>query len=204
MRSRPGSLGTVTAIRIVYACWLGADWRTADGAENWRLDDAQAGGGALMDLAPHGLDLTEFLLGEPIETVTAQLQHRVHAYAVDDGAMLLGRTAHGVLVSLHVAYNHPETLPRRRLEIVGAGGMIVAENTMGQDPGGAVTLQDAATGVMRPLPFADAETSPFTRQMRAFAAAVRGGGGFDAGRDLHTMRLLARAYQAAEDGARCR
>ena len=33
---------------------------------NWRIDAAQAGGGALMDLAPHGLDLVDFLLGEPI------------------------------------------------------------------------------------------------------------------------------------------
>ena len=58
-----GRLGTVTAIRIVYACWLAADW-TGDGnsGDNWRIDPRRAGGGALMDLAPHGLDLSSYLL----------------------------------------------------------------------------------------------------------------------------------------------
>jgi 1,5-anhydro-D-fructose reductase (1,5-anhydro-D-mannitol-forming) len=205
-----GRIGTVTAIRIVYACWLGPDWQATGGAENWRVDPAAAGGGALMDLAPHGLDLVEFLLGEPVETVSAAIQHRVHAYAVDDGAMILGRTQQGVLVSLHVAYNHPETLPRRRLELVGTGGLIAAENSMGQEPGGCVTVQDAATGAIHPVAVPDADASPFTRQMRAFAEAALGQGSdrFDAGRDLHTMRLLDRAYRSAapssQDMIRCR
>ncbi len=46
-------------------------------------------------------------------------QSRVHDYAVEDGAMLVARTAAGVLVQLHVAYNCPETFPRRRLEVMG-------------------------------------------------------------------------------------
>ncbi len=35
-----GHLGTVTAVRIVYACWLGRDWSTGTGA-NWRVDAAR-------------------------------------------------------------------------------------------------------------------------------------------------------------------
>ncbi len=194
-----GRLGTVTAIRIVYACWLGADWQAAGGAANWRTDHAAAGGGAMMDLAPHGLDLVEFLLGERVAGVAAALQRRVHAYAVDDGAMIVGRTEGGVLVSLHVAYNHPETLPRRRLELTGTAGLVVAEDTMGQEAGGRVTLLDVGTGAASRLAVPDAEMSPFTLQMRAFAELVRGtgSGGFDAVRDLHTMRLLDQAYRSA-------
>ncbi len=204
---RSGSLGRVTAIRIVYACWLGPDWRAGGenwraGGENWRADPRQAGGGALIDLAPHGLDLIAYLLDEPLAAVGAMTQRRVHDYAVDDGAMLLGRTASGVLASLHVAYNHPESLPRRRLEIVGEHGMLIAENTMGQDPGGSVLHLQAADGSARRLAVPDAGASPFTRQMAAFAAFVRGeavvdGTGFDLARDLATMRLLSRAYESA-------
>ena len=193
---RNGRLGTVTAIRICYACWLGVDWSATGDASNWRIDPAAAGGGALMDLAPHGLDLVHFLLGDPIEAVTALVQHRVHRYAVDDGAMILGRTRGGVLASLHVAYNHPESLPRRRLEVIGTGGMLVAENTMGQEPGGSLILHDAASGQASSIAVENAQASPFTRQMNAFAEAVRGGprDDFDAVRDLRTMRLLQRAY----------
>jgi len=192
-----GEIGTVTAIRVVYACWLDACWAR----DNWRVEQARAGGGALIDLAPHGLDLVQFLLGEPIERIAALTQRRVQDYAVDDGAMLVGRTAGEVLAQIHVAYNCPEALPRRRLEVVGTRGQIVAERTMGQTPGGEVWLIDGRLGLRRRLPVADAGASPFARQMAAFAGFVADGhGDFSAARDLHTMSLLARAY-AAQDGA---
>ena len=193
-----GAMGTVTAIRIVYACWLGPDWGASTRAENWRVDPARAGGGALMDLAPHGIDLVCHLLGEPLVTVSALTQRRVHAYDVDDGAMLIGRTARGVLATLHIAYNHADTLPRRRLEVIGTGGMLIAENTMGQDAGGTVLQYDAGGGA-RPLAIDGADQSPFTRQMQEFSRAVRGErtGTFDLERDLETMRLLDQAYASA-------
>jgi predicted dehydrogenase len=190
-----GRLGTVTAIRIVYACWLGREWSEA-GQPNWRIDAAQAGGGALMDLAPHGLDLVDFLLGEPITGIAALTQSRAQDYAVDDGALLIGRTAGGALASLHVAYNCPDALPRRRLEVVGTRGMLVAENTMGQVAGGSLLFIDGATGRHEPLAF-DTDSSPFTEQVRAFGSALRRPGertAWSASRDLHTMQLVARAY----------
>ena len=197
-----GAIGTVTAIRIAYACWVDAGWTR----DNWRADPARAGGGALMDLAPHGLDLVEYLLGEPLVEVAALTQQRVQAYAVDDGAMLIGRTRSGVLVQLHVAYNCPEALPRRQLEVLGTTGQLVAERTMGQTPGGTLHRIDGRLGLRIPLPVPEAEASPFMRQMAAFASWLRGEGAADAfsiERDLHTMRLLARAYAAAETTA-CR
>jgi len=196
-----GAIGTVTAIRIAYACWIDAGFAQ----DNWRADPARAGGGALMDLAPHGLDLVDHLLGEPVEAVAAMTQQRVQRYAVDDGAVLVGRTAGGVLVQLHVAYNCPEALPRRRLEVLGTRGQIVAERTMGQNPGGEVWLVDGRLGLRRRLPVPDAAASPFARQMAAFARMLSGADGtaFDLARDLHTMRLLAHAYAAAGD-AQCR
>ena len=188
-------IGTVTAVRIVYACWLGREWSAA-GQPNWRIDRAQAGGGALMDLAPHGLDLVDFIVGEPIAEILGLTQRRVHDYAVDDGALLVGRTAGGVLASLHVAYNCPDSLPRRRLELIGTRGMLVAQDTMGQTPGGTLTLIDAVGGRPEPIAF-DAEASPFTEQVRAFGSALRRPEertAYSAARDLHTMRLIAQAY----------
>jgi predicted dehydrogenase len=192
-----GAVGTVTAIRIAYACWVGADF--AD--DNWRADPARAGGGALMDLAPHGLDLVHALVGERVERVAAMTQRRVQPYPVDDGAVLIGTTASGVLVQMHVAYNCPEGLPRRRLEVVGTKGQVVAERTMGQSPGGTVRLLCGRLGLARDVPVAP--DSPFARQMAAFAQWLgTGGDDFSLERDLHTTRLLHQAY--GETDRRCR
>ena len=198
-RIAEGRLGTVTAIRIVYACWLGRAWAACPGQDNWRIDPAQAGGGALMDLAPHGLDLVDYLLGESLMDIAALTQARAQDYAVDDGALLIGRTESGVLASLNVAYNCPDALPRRRLEIVGTKGLLTAIDTMGQTAGGTVTFTDGATGASEPVAF-DADASPFTEQVRAFGSALRRPeerDAYSAERDLHTMRLIARAYGAA-------
>ena len=190
-----GRLGTVTAIRIVYACWLPADWA----GDNWRIDPRRAGGGALMDLAPHGLDLSAYLLGEPLVEVAAIGQARVHKYKVEDGALLMARSRSGAMVQMHVAYNCPETLPRRRLEVVGTAGQAIATDTMGQTPGGTLELIDAATGVAMPIEVPGAGRSPFLNQVEAFADAVIGNGvfPFPPENDLATMALLLQAQAMA-------
>ena len=193
---RSGRVGTVTAIRIAYCCWLGEGWSKGTG-DNWRVDAAKAGGGAVMDLAPHGLDLVDFLLEEPIADLAVLMQRRAHAYAVDDGGLLIGRTASGVLASLHVAYNCPEALPRRRLEVLGTTGQITATDTMGQDAGGSLTFTDGRTGETVLVPVPDEGESPFAAEIRAFGRALRSGddGDFSLTRDLHTMQLVESAYR---------
>lgn len=196
-----GAIGRPVAIRIVYACWVDAAWAPDDlSTDNWRLDPDRAGGGAMFDLAPHGLDLAAMILAEPIDTVAAMGQSRVHSYpagarAVEDGALLMARSASGVLLQMHVAYNCPESLPRRRLEVVGTAGQITATDTMGQTPGGTLHLTLAADGIARPVDVPDAGRSPFLAQMEAFAAAVLADGdfAFSPQHDLHTMALLERA-----------
>ena len=195
---RGGDLGTVTAVRIVYCCWVGRGFQ----GDNWRIDPARAGGGALIDLAPHGLDLASVLLGERLTEVAAIGQSRVHDYAVEDGALLMARTDAGTLVQLHVAYNCPEVFPRRRLEIVGTEAHIAATDTMGQTPGGAVQFTHA-DGRTHRLDVPDAERSPFLNQVEAFAASVldRTPFAFSPAHDLHIMEQVMRAQAQAEPQA---
>ncbi|WP_426265950.1 Gfo/Idh/MocA family protein [Sphingomonas sp. LHG3443-2] len=194
-----GTIGQVTAVRIAYACWVDPAWRPPGQVEasNWRADPQAAGGGAVIDLALHGLDLAEMLVGEPLDRLQITLQRRVHDYPVDDGGMLIGRFASGALLQSHVAYNCPEVLPRRRLEILGDRGMIVALDTMGQSAGGSAELICGRSGTGRSIPF-DPGLSPFTAQALAFAAAVSGAAhDFCGERDLRLMRLFTAAHEEA-------
>ena len=191
-----GAIGRVTAIRIVYCCWVDPRFAPSEGHDNWRISAEKAGGGAVIDLALHGLDLAQMLLGEPLEDLAITLQRRVHAYAVDDGGMCVARTASQALVASHVAYNCPEELPRRRLEIVGEKGMFVATDTMGQTAGGTLCHVDDS-GTRRDVAF-DADLSPFEAQIAAFARAIGGADeGFDAAADLALMRLFDTAHRKA-------
>ena len=193
-----GAIGRAVAVRIVYACWVDPTW-TPDGEahDNWRADPARAGGGAVIDLALHGLDLTQRLLGEPLADLSIQLQRRIHDYPVDDGGMLVGQTASGVLFQSHVAYNCAEVLPRRRLEVLGERGLLVATDTMGQTAGGTLMRRCGESGEESAVPF-DAATSPFAAQAAAFMAAARGEPhDFSMTRDLALMRVFDRAYEEA-------
>ena len=196
---RAGSIGRVTAIRIVYACWVDGCWSPAGApaTANWRADPAIAGGGAAVDLAMHGLDLSAYLLGALPGRLHAQLQRRVHDYGVEDGAMITGSFPDGALLNLHVAYNCPEALPRRRLEVVGEHGQFTAIDTMGQTAGGSLEHLCGRTGAVSVIPF-DASISPFAAQAACFADAVRGGAhDFSLERDLTLTRRFDTAYRAA-------
>jgi len=115
-----------------------------------------------------------------------------------DDAVLSDHTESGVLLTQHVGYNCPNALPRRRMEVLGEVGLIVAQNTMGQAAGGRVTLTRADTGEAEPLAF-DESRSSFVEQMAAFGRAVAGEAhDFDVNRDLALARLSKGAHQDAK------
>ena len=192
-----GELGEVTAIRIHYACWTPPDWvpPTQTGHDNWRVDPLRAGGGAFIDLAPHGLDLSQFLLGEELVEVRCFFQKRVFGSSVDDGAALIGRFPSGTLLTHNVAYNCPDNFPRRRLEVIGTRAMAILTNTMGQTPGGEFRLINAENGAVRFVELDD--VSPFQHSVEAFSRALIEDEEFpfSPSRDLHTMRLLDEAQR---------
>jgi len=186
-----GILGAVSTVKIHYACWLPADWC----AENWRINQQIAGGGAFIDLAPHGIDLAQFLIGEPLTDFACFFQRKIHGYAVDDGAAAIGKFADETLFSLNVAYNCPDEFPRRTLEIIGTEAMAIASNTMRQTAGGNLILIEN-TGERTEIEIDEADDiSPFRRQIEFFAECLLTGKPFPftPEGDLATMRIVADA-----------
>lgn len=197
-----GALGTMTHARIHYACWTPDNWipPNQEAHDNWRVDPQRAGGGAFIDLAPHGLDLLQMLLDESIVEVACLLQRKVFNYPVDDGGALIGRFEGGALLSMNVAYNCPDNFPRRTLELIGTKAMAIAHNTMGQTPGGTLRLVDAESGAAHEVPVApEDDVSPFQTGITEFSRCLleEVPFPFEPQRDLHTMTLL----QVAQEGA---
>ncbi|MBV8953925.1 MAG: Gfo/Idh/MocA family oxidoreductase [Solirubrobacterales bacterium] len=188
---RAGTLGQVTQARVLYACTAPAWWNDAD----WHFDPERAGGGAVADLAPHGIDLIGWLCDTLPERAVALPQRAVlHEHPVEDGGVLAVAYDGELIASVQVAYHHAETLPRRVLELIGTDGMARATDTMGQDAGGRLELFQARDGQRRAVSF-DETLDPFAAQIDAFLA----GQAADDERDLAVIAVLEPVLDALRD-----
>src|SRR5229473_2907439 len=73
----------------------------------WMLDPAEAGGGCLRNLGPHGLDMFLHLTGERAQVTGAQLSWRAHERPVEDYASVTLRSASGILGTVEVGNGFP-------------------------------------------------------------------------------------------------
>jgi predicted dehydrogenase len=83
----------------------------------WKLD-RRSGGGVLLDLASHHIDLVHFLFASPIREVYADIRSR---QSEDDSAMLQLRLANGLPIQAFFALN---TVEEDRWEIHGQAGKL--------------------------------------------------------------------------------
>ncbi len=98
---RAGALGTLFSVEIRM---LTTQVRFR-GPDHWLFDRAKAGGGILSWLGCHSLDLMQFLAGDPIVSVAAEVATRGDdGFDVEDTATLSMRLRSGALASLHAGY----------------------------------------------------------------------------------------------------
>ena len=73
----------------------------------WMLDPKEAGGGALRNLGPHGIDMFLHLTGEAAKVTGAQVSMRGQGYAIEDYASVLLQSQSGVLGTIEVGNGVP-------------------------------------------------------------------------------------------------
>ena len=73
----------------------------------WMWDRALAGGGALLNLGGHGMDLARMLVGPELSVASAVISNRVHLAEVEDYALATLRNGDGTLVHVEVGYTWP-------------------------------------------------------------------------------------------------
>ncbi len=78
----------------------------------WMLDPAESGGGCLINLAPHWLDLSQLLHGPRQGDVPARTSAALHGEAVEDYALVSTRHAQGTAM-VETGYCFPDH-PRKR------------------------------------------------------------------------------------------
>ncbi len=124
-----GELGRPVMGRGQLTCW----YPPIPGV--WRQDPEKGGGGALMDMAIHTVDILRYMFGE-VESVSSFNGTQTHGYPVEDsGVILLGfkNGAYGVCDSF---FNIPDEAAKGVLELYGTKGSLMADGTIAQVAGG--------------------------------------------------------------------
>ncbi len=127
---KEGKLGDVNLVKMQLSCW----YPEIKGA--WRQNKALGGGGCIMDLAVHCMELFTSITGDEIADVKAFFATKTFSYEVEDSAVITFKSKNGVLGHIDVNFNIPDNCAPSRLEIYGTSGSIVAEGTLGQEEGG--------------------------------------------------------------------
>src|SRR6188768_115803 len=121
--------GLIGALRVVQAeypqGWLAtALEKSGQKQASWRTDPKQAGAGALGDIGSHSFQLAEFVTGEKVSEVAADVTAIVPGRTIDDNVNVLLRFASGARGSLWASQVAIGRLNSHRLRVYGDAGSI--------------------------------------------------------------------------------
>ena len=92
------------------------------------LDPAEAGGGCLRNLGPHGLDMFLHLTGEPAQVTGAQVSRRGQGCTVEDYASVMVRSASGILGTVEVGNGFPRDGTDGEWKIAGRDAILTMKD----------------------------------------------------------------------------
>lgn len=129
---KEGKLGKLLYGRAQLSCW----YPSLPGA--WRQNKSQGGGGSLIDMGSHCIDLLEMFFG-PVKRVSCFANQLVHSYETEDSAVVLLEFDSGAFGTVDAYFCIPDNSSKNVLELYGSRGSILCKNTIGQGPAGEMT-----------------------------------------------------------------
>ena len=127
-----GKIGDVVSCFAHFTCWY------PDMPGSWRQSRASAGGGALMDMGVHCIDLIRYVTGQNVRQVAAMHDTLTFHYDVEDSSTLIMRLENGALATVQSNFNIPDEASLWRLEFFGTRGRLAGNGVIGQVDGGSV------------------------------------------------------------------
>lgn len=200
-----GRIGQVVSGYCQFTLWL------PDEAGNWRQQKDKAGGGCMMDMGVHCIDLMEYITGMRITDVAAFNETTVFGYDVEDNSTVLLRMENGAQCVVQTNFNIPDAAAKWRLEFFGTQGRLMGDTVIGQNDGGRLNAvfmetvgaydatQDHAddAGVDMPAVFGNL----YTREIESFSDSILHNKPLiaPASDAVHIQRIMELAYQSGEN-----
>lgn len=127
-----GSIGQVVSAYSQFTLWL------PETSGNWRIHKSLAGGGCMMDMGVHTIDLIEYISGMRIVEVAAMNGTITFPYDVEDTSSLLLKLENGAQCVVQTNFNIPDEAAAWRVEFFGTKGRLLGDTMIGQDDKGTV------------------------------------------------------------------
>lgn len=175
---KDGAIGSVNSVRAQFTCW----YPEIKGA--WRQTKALGGGGAIMDLGVHCIELIEDVLGEEIVDQKSFYSTKTFSYEVEDGAVIIFKTASGTLGHIDVNFNVPDNASESKFELYGTKGYIICSGTLAQEEKGVLKylyspqgdyVAAQNRGTEKPQEFFGEESNLYMKQIVKFRETVESG-----------------------------
>ncbi len=192
-----GAIGQLTAVRMNFSDYF----PPAPGF--WHHNPAISGGGPLLDLGTHCIDLLHYLCG-PITAVMAMVDTLAAVSPVEDTATLLLRLANGAqaVITSHWSTANFEPQQSNGLEICGTTGTIQAAPIQAKDSAGSLRLI-TADGV-QDFSVAPGGVRPHVALLEDFGRAMAAAGPSPIAGEvgLANLAVIEAAYASAKTGKR--
>jgi UDP-N-acetylglucosamine 3-dehydrogenase len=191
------SAGTIGAVRAIRGSFMHAGPEESWGAtSDWFWQEEDAGGGALIDLGVHIIDLVRWLMADdPVVEVEAMMTRLEKPTFADDNAIALLRFGSGVVGSVQASWTE-RPLVELTLVVHGERGRLWIDR--GAKRPIVMHLQKEGGGIETLLPELPAQSplgNPFAHFVRVVREGVAPRSSGQEGRD--TLAITLAAYEAA-------
>jgi len=200
-----GRLGRPVYARAQLSCW----YPPIEGA--WRQDPATGGGGSLMDMGGHCIDLLEMFFGK-VAKVSCLIGNTIHNYHSEDSAVATLFFGNGALATVDTFFCIPDNGSKNVLELYGSKGSILAQGTIGQGPAGKMVaflegddrVYDAqqARAADQGITIEPKSANTYQAEVEEFSQAILEDRPPKIGSDLglRSQKILAACYESARSG----
>ena len=121
-----GKIGKVASAFAQFSCFCPPE------SGNWRFTRAKSGGGALVDMGVHCIDLIQYILDSKVKRLACLSDNIAFDSEVEDTATLMMQLENGAQCVVLTSFACPDETAPQRIELYGTQGRMIGSGMLSQ------------------------------------------------------------------------